>query len=110
MRPWSPSHVALEAAAGGDLMFRWIRRARLGGDSWDIEPPLSEERETYRIEILDGDAVVRVAQTDSPTFLWTGAMQADDFPTGIPDPVTVRVAQGSAVFGWGVSTRRSLWR
>ena len=110
LRPWSPSHVALEAAAGGDLMFRWIRRARLGGDSWDIEPPLSEERETYRIEILDGDAVVRVAQTDSPTFLWTGAMQADDFPTGIPDPVPVRVAQGSAVFGWGVSTRRSLWR
>jgi hypothetical protein len=109
-RPWSPAHPRLEAGEGDDLMVRWVRRARLGGDGWDLDPPLSEEREVYRIEILDGDAVVRVAETDSPTFLWTATMQADDFPLGVPEPVTVRVAQGSAVFGWGAATQRSLWR
>lgn len=110
LRPWSPAHPRLEAGEGGDLVVRWTRRARLGGDGWETEPPLSEEREVYRIGILDGDTVVRVAETDAPAFHWTAAMQAADFPSGVPDPVTVRIAQGSAVFGWGAATRRSLWR
>jgi hypothetical protein len=110
LRPWSPAHPRLAAGEGGDLVFRWIRRARLDGDGWDVEPPLSEEAERYRIEILDGETVVRAAETDTPAFVWTAAMQAADFPAGVPDPVTVRVAQGSAVFGWGAATPRSLWR
>lgn len=109
-RPWSPAHLALERGEGGDLVFRWIRRARLSGDGWDGEPPLSEEREVYRIEILDGATVVRTAQVETPAFVWTAAMRAEDFPAGAPDPVVVRVAQGSSVFGWGAATRRSLWR
>ncbi|MBI5939160.1 MAG: glycoside hydrolase/phage tail family protein [Caulobacterales bacterium] len=110
LRPWSPAHLTLEAAEGGDLLFHWIRRARLGGDGWETEPPLSEEREVYRIEILDGETVVRTAEIDAPTFNWTAAMQAADFPSGVSDPVAVRVAQGSATFGWGSTTQRSLWR
>ncbi|MFA7262009.1 MAG: glycoside hydrolase/phage tail family protein [Caulobacter sp.] len=109
-RPWSPAHLALERGEGGDLLFRWIRRARLAGDGWDGEPPLSEEREVYRIEILDGGTVVRTAEVYAPVFAWTAAMQAADVPAGAPDPVVVRVAQGSAVFGWGAATQRSLWR
>ena len=109
-RPWSPAHLTLEAGEGGDLLFRWIRRARLGGDGWAIEPPLSEEREVYRIEIVDGETVVRSAEVDSPVFVWSAAQQTADFPGGAPDPLTVRVAQGSAVFGWGAWTQRSLWR
>lgn len=110
LRPWSPAHLRLGAGEGGDLAIGWTRRARLGGDAWDVEPPLSEEREVYRIEILDGETVVRAAETGTPSFLWTAAMQAADFPSGVPDPVTVRVAQGSAAFGWGAAMRRSLWR
>lgn len=110
LRPWSPAHLRREAGEGGDLVFRWTRRARLGGDGWDVEAPLSEEREVYRIEILNGDTVVRTAETESPAFTWTAAWQAVDFPSGVPDPVTVRVAQGSAIFGWGAATQRNLWR
>ena len=109
-RPWSPAHLTVEPGDGSDLVFRWIRRARLGGDGWEIEPPLSEEREVYRIEILDGETVVRTSETASPVFVWTGTMQAADFPGGTPDPVTLRVAQGSSAYGWGATTRRSLWR
>ena len=109
-RPWSPVHLSREVGPGGDIVFRWIRRARLGGDGWDREPPLSEEREVYRIEILDGGDVARAAEVASPAFVWTAAQQVADFPGGAPDPVTVRVAQGSSVFGWGAWTQRSLWR
>jgi hypothetical protein len=35
-------------------------------------------------------------------------MQMADFPGGVPDPVTVRVAQLSAVCGPGATTTRSL--
>jgi hypothetical protein len=109
-RPWSPAHLTLEVGEGGDLILRWVRRARLGGDGWGGEPPLSEEQETYRVEILDGEAVVRTVEVTSPFLTWTSAQQTDDFPGGVPDPVTFRVAQGSAVFGWGATTTRSLWR
>ncbi|MFZ5670880.1 MAG: baseplate multidomain protein megatron [Pseudomonadota bacterium] len=107
LRPWSPAHLRV-TAEGGDRRIGWIRRARLGGDAWDGEPPLSEEAETWRVEILDGETVVRTTETDAPTFVWTAAMQAADFPGGVPAGAAVRVAQGSAVFGWGATTRRRL--
>jgi hypothetical protein len=108
-RPWSPCHLRRAGAPGGDILFAWIRRARLGGDSLDGDPPLSEERERYRLEILTADgSVVRAAEVDAPAFLWTTAMQAADFPGGVPVPATVRVAQVSAVYGPGATTTRSL--
>ena len=107
-RPWSPCHLRRDDQPGGDILFRWIRRARLGGDGLDGEPPLSEEREAYRLEIMDGAAAVRTVERDVPAFLWTSAMQTSDFPGGVPVAVTIRVAQLSAVFGTGATTARSL--
>ncbi len=107
-RPWSPCHLRRDDQPGGDILFRWIRRARLGGDGLDGEPPLSEEREAYRLEIMDGAAAVRTVERDVPAFLWTSAMQTSDFPGGVPVAVTIRVAQLSAVFGAGATTARSL--
>ncbi|MES2033556.1 MAG: hypothetical protein V4466_05225, partial [Pseudomonadota bacterium] len=109
-RPWSPAHLRREAAADGAVLLHWIRRARLGGDGWEVEPPLSEEAQRYRLEILDGEAVVRTVETTEPRFVWSSAMQVSDFAGGIPDPLSVRVAQRSAVFGWGAETHRLLWR
>jgi hypothetical protein len=107
-RPWSPCHLRRTDQPGGDILFSWIRRARLAGDRLDGEPPLSEEREAYRLEILDGEAVVRIGLTDGPAFVWTPAMQTTDFPSGVPATVTLRVAQLSAVWGPGATTTRSL--
>lgn len=107
LRPWSPSHLKLTSNPGG-LALSWIRRARLYGDSWDGEPPLGEETELYRVEVLDGAAVVRTEEVTSPAFLYTTAMQATDFPSGTPDPLTVRVRQYSASYGWGAPSTRAL--
>mgnify|MGYP000891405327 CR=1 FL=1 len=109
-RPWTPCHLRRVDAPGGDTTFSWIRRARLAGDSFDDEPPMSEEAERYRIEILAGETVVRAAEVAAPAFIWTTAMQAADFPGEPPDPVIVRVAQWSATFGFGAPAARSLWR
>ncbi len=109
-RPWTPCHLKREDGPDGTTTFRWIRRARLAGDPLDGEPPLSEEAERYRIEILDGGTMVRAAETDEPAFTWTSAMQVADFPGGAPDPVVIRVAQWSASFGFGATATRSLWR
>ncbi len=107
-RPWSPCHLKRTDQPGGDILFSWIRRARLAGDRLDGDPPLSEEREAYRLEILDGAAVVRTVACDVPAFVWTPTMQSSDFPGGVPAKVTIRVAQLSAVFGPGATTTRSL--
>jgi len=107
LRPWSPAHLKLKSDPGG-LALSWIRRARLYGDNWDGEPPLGEETELYRIEVLDGSTVVRTEEVTAPSFLYTTAMQAADFPSGTPDPLTVRVRQYSASYGWGVPSTRAL--
>jgi len=109
-RPWSPAHLRLTPGEGGDLAFHWIRRARLDGDGGGGGPPGAEEEEVSRRGIFEGGAGVRAAEIPVPAFTWTAAMQATDFPGGVPDPVVVRVAQGSARFGWGATTQRSLWR
>ncbi|MCC7268123.1 MAG: hypothetical protein IT546_12415, partial [Caulobacteraceae bacterium] len=107
LRPWSPVHLRM-AGAGGDLLLSWMRRTRLGGDGWDLEPPLGEAFERYRVEVLDGEAVVRAAEVETAAFTYTAAMQAEDFPGGTPSPLTVRVAQGSAAVGWGAAAERVL--
>ena len=52
-RPLSPARLIGRRSETGDWRLSWIRRSRIGGDSWD-EVPLGEEREAYRLEILDG--------------------------------------------------------
>jgi hypothetical protein len=106
-RPWSPAHPRVRTQAG-DAVVTWIRRARLAGDGWDAEVPLGEEREVYRVEILDGETVVRAAETGVPTFTYTAAQRAADFPTGPTGALAVRIAQGSALFGWGAFARTAM--
>jgi hypothetical protein len=46
LRPFSPVHLkAVRDQATGDVRLSWIRRTRLGGDSWAAEVPLGEEVE-----------------------------------------------------------------
>ncbi len=103
-RPWSPAHLRTRKD-GGDTVVTWIRRTRLAGDGWDAEVPLGEEREVYRVEILDGDTVVRTVETATPSFVYAAAQRAADLPSGPVGALSVRVAQGSALFGWGAMSR-----
>ena len=109
LRPLSPVHLqGKRNPANGDWTFVWTRRTRIGGDSWTgPEVPLAEERELYRLEILNAPAgdVLRSIEVDTPAFLYTAAMQTADFGMAQWN-VAIRVAQLSPVYGQGVAAEQ----
>jgi len=100
LKPLSPVHVRATRSAG-DLSLSWVRRTRIGGDSWDgIDVPLGETEERYEIDILDGPTVKRTLTATSPAATYTAAQQTEDF--GAPQPsVSLRIFQLSATRGRG---------
>ncbi|MGQ4272470.1 baseplate multidomain protein megatron [Terrihabitans sp. B22-R8] len=100
LRPLSPVHLQAERRPDG-LLIRWIRRARLNGDSWEMaEVPLAEEREAYRVEILRDGQVVRGVEVGEPRFLYAPAEESVDFGVG-RHRLRVRLMQISASVGAG---------
>ncbi|MCA8887917.1 MAG: hypothetical protein KDA46_03740, partial [Parvularculaceae bacterium] len=101
LAPLSPVHARARVTAGGDIALTWVRRTRLGGDSWAGEDaPLGEAYERYRVEIYNGAALVRTAETTAPAFIYDAAMIAADF-AGPRPPLTARIAQLSDLVGPG---------
>jgi hypothetical protein len=100
LKPLSPVHVR-GTRSGGDLAVTWVRRTRIGGDSWDgIEVPLAEDAEAYEVDILDGATVKRTLASSTPAVTYTAAQQTADF--GAPQSsVSVRVHQLGASAGRG---------
>ena len=102
-RPFSPAQLHAVRTPGG-LWLSWVRRTRIGGDSWTGEAPLDEPVERYRVIVLAGAAA---GETE------TGATELDLAPsdlTSAPYALTVQVAQWGAMWGdWGAATQRTLW-
>ena len=93
LRPWAPAHLRARREAGGDVAISWVRCARTGGDSWGPgEPPLGFAAENYRLEILDGDDVVRSVTVGAPAYSYEATDQTADFG-GLPSSLRFRVAQ-----------------
>ncbi|AAK24737.1 hypothetical protein CC_2773 [Caulobacter vibrioides CB15] len=105
LRPLAPAHLR-KRSIGGDLSVSWIRRARVGGDVWDGEVPLGEGVERYRVRVLDGAAVLREAEVETPGFTYTAAMRAADAPSS---GARLEVVQGESLYGWGAPASTSLW-
>ncbi len=112
LRPLSPVHLqGKRNPTNGAWTFVWTRRTRIGGDSWEsFEVPLAEERELYRLEILDepGGETLRMVETAETSFLYTPTMQIADFGAAQWN-VPIRVAQISPVYGPGVATEQLTW-
>jgi hypothetical protein len=103
LRPLSVAHLRADRAADGAVTLRWIRRTREGGDAWgEVEPPLAEEAERYRIRVMAEGRVLRVADATVPAFTYTAAMRSADAPVG---PLTFAVSQLSARVGPGAERR-----
>jgi len=100
LKPLSPVHVRATRSAG-DVSITWLRRTRLGGDNWETpEVPLGEDGESYEVDVLDGDSVVRTLPASVPSVTYTAAQQSADF--GAPQAsVDVRIYQLSAAYGRG---------
>jgi len=87
--------------AGGDVLLSWIRRTRIGGDSWEApEVPLGEDAEAYEVDILDGASIKRTLVSAAPAVSYTAAQQVADFGSEQP-AYDVRVYQMSASYGRG---------
>ena len=99
-RPLAPVRIRARRD-GGDVHISWIRRSRIGGDSWETsEIPLGEDSKTYAIDILDGNTVLRTLTTSLPAAIYSAADQSDDFGTQPPE-IAIRVFQLSATYGRG---------
>ncbi len=98
LRPYAPVHLRGFERADGGLDLTWIRRTRIGGDSWVGEDvPLAEDFETYRVRVLDGaGAVLRSVDVGSSMWRWTAAARVEDVGA-----VALEVAQVSQAFGAG---------
>ena len=102
LKPLSPVHVR-GVRSGGDVAIAWMRRTRLGGDSWETsEVPLGEDSESYEVDILDGASVKRTLAASVPDVVYTAAAQAADFGSAQP-AYDIRVYQLSASYGRGTA-------
>ena len=103
LRPLSPVHLNFRQVASG-LRVTWIRRTRIGGDSW-IGPdvPLGELTELYLLRVRQGGAITREVMVQGATdWTYSSAMQVAD---GVSAPFDIEVAQVSDIFGPGPATR-----
>ncbi len=95
-----PHGVARRDLEWGDVQLSWIRRTRFGGDSWEApDAPLNEDRELYRLEILQASELRRSIELTSPAYLYLAADQQLDL--GGQEPFTVRISQVSGAIGPG---------
>lgn len=90
----------------GDWTFIWVRRTRIGGDSWEpADVPLSEASELYQLEVLDalgGDVLRTVTGLGAQAYLYSAADQVTDFGS-TQFNVAIRVTQIGAHYGAGAA-------
>lgn len=108
LRPFSPVHVKGETS-GNDLIISWIRRSRIGGDSWELsEIPLSEESENYQVDILNGATVVRTISTTQANCTYSEIDQITDWGS-VQSSYIVRVYQISNIYGRGTYAEKEIF-
>ncbi len=100
--PLPPCRLKAHRNASG-IVLTWLRRARFGGDSWDLaEVPLAEDSEAYAVEVLSGAIIKRRFTVTQPTVIYSTPDELADF--GAPQPeITLRVRQISQAAGPGIA-------
>jgi hypothetical protein len=109
-RPYAPVHITGTRDQSNNLTVTWVRRTRVGGELRDLtgDVPLGEASETYEVEFLNGNTVVRtVTSLTSPTVTYSATQQTTDGITP-GNPVGVRVYQMSALVGRGIPGSRTV--
>jgi hypothetical protein len=105
---YSPVQLTGGRDAAGNLKINWVRRTRIAGSWRDlVDVPVSEESESYTIEIYNGSSLVRTLSASTPTVTYTEAQQSTDFGSAQAS-VSVVVYQNSAVVGGGFTVSGSI--
>ncbi|MDE2112524.1 MAG: glycoside hydrolase/phage tail family protein [Alphaproteobacteria bacterium] len=108
-RPLSPVHLRAAKQSNGDIALSWIRRTRIGGDSWEqTDVPLGEDTESYEVDILSGTTVIRTLTATTSSATYTAAMQTADFGAPLANNLRIDVFQLSSVFGRGAAAGATL--
>jgi hypothetical protein len=106
--PLSPVQVRGERQADGAVAVTWVRRGRVDADSWEAaDIPLDEAEERYRLEIMNGDAVMRGAEVAAPTYVYAAADQITDFGS-LPTRLVLRIRQLGRAVPLGVAATAEL--
>ena len=99
LRPYRPAHLVAETMADGGLTVRWIRRARVDGDTWaGLDVPVSEAREAYQVSFMRDDVTLGTFESMTST-LSIPASDVAAMALGAGDEV--HVVQLSDRFGLG---------
>nr|WP_103334142.1 glycoside hydrolase TIM-barrel-like domain-containing protein [Pseudotabrizicola formosa] len=100
LRPFSVSHLQVALDTSESHIFTWIRRSRLGGDSWEgYDAPLGEERELYEVRIFSSDGrVLHSEVVTEPRYMMSTEQRG---LIGISSIYSLEVSQISAVYGVG---------
>lgn len=107
LRPLSPATVTVSITPAGDRTITWRRRSR-AGYAWSdgTDAPLAEDSERYHLTVRNNATVLREVDVTIPTWTYSATDFAAD--TAIAVPLTVEVAQVSAVVGRGLPTSAPL--
>lgn len=101
LRPYAPARPVCVAQGSGDLVFKWLRRARLANEWSDgADVPLDEASESYTVEIYNGSTLVRTATAASPTWTYSASARNAD-GLGANTSLGFAVYQMSATVGRG---------
>lgn len=103
LKPWAPVRIAGTRDGSNNLTITWVPRSRIGHQRLLVAPPpVGEDTEEYRVEILDSDGdVVRTFNPATNSQEYTAAEQTTDtFTPG--DPILVRIGQVSAAYPGGI--------
>lgn len=107
LRPLSPVHIKASNVSG-DFHISWIRRSRIGGDSWELtEIPIGEASELYEIDIVDEGEAIRTIRSDSQQAVYSAPDQITDWGS-IQSEYTLRIYQLSEIYGRGTATETTL--
>lgn len=108
LRPLSPVRLRIEQTQGGRRV-TFLRRSRIGADAFDVEPPLAESFERYRLRVLQGSAEKRRVEITTPEWLYTDEELIADFGPAGPGPdASIEIAQISDLVGPGTPARLAI--
>ena len=107
LKPYAPAQLKATGSWGANVTLSWQRRTRVGGELIDGtgEVPLAEDTEQYDLEILFGNAVVRVVHgLTGPSYVYTSADQATDFPGFVAQGLSNPGFETGDLSGWTVES------
>ncbi|MDC7683669.1 glycoside hydrolase/phage tail family protein [Asticcacaulis sp. BYS171W] len=101
LRPRAPVHGRVRREAEG-VSLSWIRCARYGGDHLDLEPPVDEAVEVYRLRFYQGEALRREIEVTESRFVYGDDLRALDYPGGFDAESRLEIVQKSTTSAYGL--------